>query len=280
MQSLFSKFSRLIIVAAIIFGNIATALPPAWWTQGNQPVILSAKTAETNNKALANIGQAKWMAKSCLEAIRGVAPATATLIEADLVGVGKPIASWTVLPNDSVWKEKQKAPLLLGQLKAIAQPFYLHLHNMSPLWLDNADLNNLGQLQLNQTKDTSDLNNFYPWTTAITDDKNKAPATLGQLKNVFALRIETLSDGKTYTEWAAPYLVEMATWDIPISTLDPNDDYDGDGLTNQQEYQLRTNPFMIDSDGDGINDADDPAPNYNSADDVVAETFRILTPLQ
>jgi hypothetical protein len=36
--------------------------------------------------------------------------------------------------------------------------------------------------------------------------------------------------------------------------IDANADYDGDGLTNYQEYLWGTNPFEIDSDGDGISD--------------------------
>ena len=37
-------------------------------------------------------------------------------------------------------------------------------------------------------------------------------------------------------------------------------DYDGDGLTNGDEYSLKTNPSKVDTDGDHIADADDPDP--------------------
>lgn len=36
-------------------------------------------------------------------------------------------------------------------------------------------------------------------------------------------------------------------------------DFDGDGLTNQQEAELGTDPFSADTDGDGISDADEVA---------------------
>jgi uncharacterized delta-60 repeat protein len=38
---------------------------------------------------------------------------------------------------------------------------------------------------------------------------------------------------------------------------DDVDDFDGDGLTNYQEYLLGTNPWLADSDGNGINDKDE-----------------------
>lgn len=37
----------------------------------------------------------------------------------------------------------------------------------------------------------------------------------------------------------------------------PSDDFDSDGLTNLQEYNLGTNPALADTDGDGVSDADE-----------------------
>ncbi len=43
-------------------------------------------------------------------------------------------------------------------------------------------------------------------------------------------------------------------------SMDGSDDPDHDGLTNLQEYNLRTDPLDDDTDGDGIGDRDDPNP--------------------
>ncbi len=42
-----------------------------------------------------------------------------------------------------------------------------------------------------------------------------------------------------------------------IETVLPSDDYDGDGLSLAQEYTYDTNPFLADSDYDGLNDYDE-----------------------
>ncbi|HEY9156260.1 MAG TPA: hypothetical protein VIM69_14100 [Opitutaceae bacterium] len=217
-----------------VFGSLALSLasgsillqaaPPAWWSNGNPPVI--NPQAEVNNHGAANIGQAKWMAKSALEALRAKRPDVATLVEADLIGAGKPIASWAT-PATAEQQEQQRRPLLLGQLKAIAAPFYDRLQAADPTWL-------AAQAAENAMPNTG---SHYPWTATTSDDANKAMATIGQLKAVFSLRFENLAAG-----------------------VDPNGDEDGDGLTNAQEQSLGTSPEDADTDGDGIPDGADPAP--------------------
>jgi len=247
----FGRMKRLCAVSGIVLtlaGGLHAA-PPAWWSQGNPPVI--DPTAEVNNHGMANIGQAKWMAKSALEAIRNLDSATAAAIEAELVGAGKPIMSWNP-PGTQEQRDAQRAPLLIGQLKAIAAPLYSKLHDLDGAWLDD-------QLTRNQTKDVSDSTNFYPWSSATTDDDNKAAVAIGQLKAVFSLRFETFvidADNDQLPDSWERVLVEQS--DDPssktLADIIPGDDFDGDGVSNWQEYQRGLSPYQKDSDGDGFED--------------------------
>ena len=89
------------------------------------------------------------------------------------------LASWDP-PTSPAEQEKQKAPLLLGQLKAIAHPFYNQLHAAAPTWLATE----------RATNGTNHPGSIFPWTAEITDDQNKSIATIGQIKAVFSLRFE------------------------------------------------------------------------------------------
>ena len=122
------------------------------------------------------------MAKKALEALRTTHPAIANAVEADLVGAGKPIPSWEA-PSSQLERDAQRAPLLIGQLKAISAPFYIHLNTFDAAWLAN-------ERALNQTATPG---THFPWTVETSDDSNKSVATIGQLKSVFSLRFESLT---------------------------------------------------------------------------------------
>ena len=103
---------------------------PDWWSDGVPPVI---NGSPANNQGPANIGQAKWMVSEALRALDAAAPAIATQVRADLAGTPPDHADRIIdlgipEPKDAAWIEKQKAPLLIGQLKAIAAPFYTRLN--------------------------------------------------------------------------------------------------------------------------------------------------------
>lgn len=242
-------------------GVVAVAAPPAWWTEGDPPVVDAG--AEVNNKGPANIGQAKWMAKSALEALGRVDPDGAAAVEADLVGPGKIIPNWNAPVTDEE-KAAQHAPLLIGQLKAISAPFYDRLHAAAPDWLANERVLN----------GTSNVGTHYPWTATVADDSNRSVANIGQLKAVFSLRFETLPPpGDGYALWAAGY--------FPVgSGVSRTEDSDGDGLTNEEEWLLGTSPVDIDSDHDGIPDGEDPQPLDPSSVGVPVSSVFVLTPLR
>jgi hypothetical protein len=222
------------LIPAILFALMVAALaaPPLWWSECNPPV-LNANPA--NNKGPANIGQAKHMAKSALDALYPILPATAAAIEADLVGAGNPIPSWAA-PANQAEKDKNHAPLLIGQLKAIVDPFYTHLHAAVPAWLGAERTEN----------GTNHPNSIFPWTAETTDDANKAIANIGQLKAVFSLRFDSLpqtpldSDGD-----GLPDAWEIAHGLNPQDATGingPDGDPDGDGHSNIQEYNSGSNP--------------------------------------
>ncbi|TVZ39812.1 FG-GAP repeat protein [Alteromonadaceae bacterium 2753L.S.0a.02] len=66
-------------------------------------------------------------------------------------------------------------------------------------------------------------------------------------------KLDTDSDG-------LPDAYEMANFFDPNFSLDANEDFDGDSLSNLQEFELGTNPREQDSDGDFSFDFEDPAP--------------------
>ena len=213
-------------LVGIAFSPLASGELPAWWSEGNPPVL--DDLAPVNDRGPANIGQAKFMAIRALEAIGNVDQRISEAIKWD-AAMPEAVSYGVPEPKPENWEAQQYAALNIGQLKAIAEPFYRHLHTAFPEWLDNDSLveSEKGQLQFNQTKDASDPSNFYPWTSNLADDQNFAIATVGQLKAVFCLRFETLDT-----------------------------DYDDDGLTNNQEIQLHgTDPSNADTDGDGVSDS-------------------------
>jgi hypothetical protein len=253
-RSLFNHpLLRIAVIGLIGKSFIAQAIPPEpnWWREGNPPVI--APNAALDNRGMANIGQAKWVAKSALAALRVVLPEAADAVEVDLVGTGKPIPSWAA-PSTQTEKDSQRAPLLIGQLKAISAPFYEHLHNIAPDWVASELIRN-----------GLPFTGIYPWTDTSIDDENKAPATIGQLKAVFSM--DFVADRETGTD--ADGLPDL--WEWAVVHASTSDSWTAIIQINRNNAVAARNATGIsasipgDGDNDGIVDSDDADP----ADSVV-----------
>lgn len=208
--------------------SLLTAADPAWWTTRG------VKTASpASNLSPATIGQAKHMAAMALAELQPrLAPAVYNALQAEVANTVN-----LAVPTTGPGFEMQRQVLLVGQLKAIAEPFYRKLGYSYRSWL-------LDQLTENQTLDSGNPDNFFPWTSQITDDSNKAIATVGQLKAVFALRFEAFPAVPTYQDndgmddaW------ELANGFDPTNPDDAAGDADADGISNLDESEAGTDPF-------------------------------------
>lgn len=231
-----SSFSKKAVAVflnfAFILNQVYAQMPPewqaapSWWSDSTAPVI-DPGIEEPGNHGVANIGQAKWMVLQALRALDTSSPAVAASIRADLMGTSPAnrLVDFAVpSPITPEWSALQRSPLLLGQLKALATPFYARLNGVAPTWLNRASVTDSekGQLQLNGTKEpgAGAADHYFPWTKSRSDDRNRDVATVGQLKAVFSLRFDTM----------------------------PTTDTDGDGMTDQWELANGSDPNVYDRD--------------------------------
>jgi len=187
---------------------------PSWWVSRG---VVNTNVSVTNDYAVATLGQLKWFATNACDEFEE------KLSEAG--GSGTNI--WGMVTNFSL--SGNFYAINLGQLKAVAAPFYDRL-------------NEVGQT------------NAYPWTTNTTDDSDFAAANLGQLKHVFSFEVssegsEGDQDGDGLPDEWEQIIVDEDPDDYINNLWDvvPGDDYDGDGLTNLQEYDAGTDPTNSDT---------------------------------
>jgi hypothetical protein len=195
-----------------------TAAPPAWWAAYG-----AVSQSPADDLAAANQGQAKhvaWCAylylEDALADVGGAGPEVTALVQ-----------GFTGTHN--------LAPLRIGQLKWIAAPFYQRLQQFGYL---------SGHLAPGQP---------YPWGAVFGEPDDTALANLGQLKYAFQFDL----DG--WESYVDPWLLVPHAWKQQIVDFDPNDaivtiddvlpddDFDGDGLSNWQEYVQSSNPASPDN---------------------------------
>lgn len=204
-------------------------------------------TNQPNDYALINHGQLKTLAQNTLLEMQEYGAADSTLTEL--------VAGFSNTNN--------YVPVNIGQLKNIIKPFY----------------DRLGALNMTNVPGAmpEGMTGAYPWgDQAGTNDY--ALANIGQAKYAFSFNLDVDSDSDDL-----PDLWELAHFGN--LDQDATDDYDNDGLTNSQEYQMGLNPILADTDDDGVNDGDEVAqgrdPHAASVSDTTgAVNLRVFTVLE
>ena len=220
-----------------MFSPLMSEPAPSWWADR-----AVKNTSEAQNLAVANLGQLKHIANQAHAELESLVPS----------GTAAPFS--VPATPDAAWYETQRKALNLGQLKAVAKPFYDRLNAISTDWV-KGQLETNG-LALNTSYFQATNGYYYPWNPSTPVEENYKVATVGQLKLVFALRFNqsTQNDGLPDL---VKYQIINANPNDGISTLadvTPAGDFDGDGVNNLAEYQNQTSATLADSDGDGLSD--------------------------
>lgn len=236
-QPLLRELTTALLVALLLLQSATAVAPgPAWWGAQN----VTDPAAVPDDFAVANIGQLKHMARKAMQAM-----------DADLPGgAGAAIHALVDPWGDTVEtasKPDNGLAINQGQLKHVAAPFY-----------DRLGLP-------------------YPWAGSSVARDDYLLVNLGQLKHVFsfALKFRTLGQGPVAIP-AATLQAALDAWNaLPAKPLgSTEDDLDGDGIPNLQEYLMGNALFdPLDLDGDRIPDTDEDArpgilSKLNSADAV------------
>ena len=215
---------RVIIIPAL--GAVCAAAYPAeppWWRDeiaGTAIIDPSVVHDVSDNHAPANQGQLKNVAKN----------AALYLNTPPLPGAGAVVNNMVSAfsPNASDF-----APINLGQLKAVAKPFYDRLIEVG--------FDTKQSLRAHGGTSAANWDFDYPWNPATPVSENYAPANIGQLKWVFSFESESLdSDGDTI-----PDVWEIVHFGGTGPAAGSDDDLDG--TSNADELAAGTDPNKKDN---------------------------------
>jgi len=155
--------NRLLPLLAIALAGSAMAAPPAWWTA---PTTGIKSGAPANNSGPVNGAQLKNVAKKAALYLNNELPSP---------GAG---AAVNAMVNAFAKSPGDLSPVNLGQLKAVAKPFYDRL------------LSTGVDTKLNlQSHGAAGWAYDYPWLESTPKEDNYGPANIGQLKWVFSFEV-------------------------------------------------------------------------------------------
>ncbi|GHC07154.1 thrombospondin type 3 repeat-containing protein [Cerasicoccus arenae] len=209
-------------------GVVASQPPPALGEPGYNQATYDAWMAD--NYAVANLGQAKNLARAAYNTMDAAESGSAGTVIHDMV---------TAFSEDA---EVNNGALNLGQLKAISAPFYDRMHDegFSVALADGTIIASGG----------------YPWNPATPVSENYALANLGQLKHAFSFNLtnwrppigDVDGDGLP-DDWEGVIITGGLTDQngdnvVDIFDVQPDDDFDNDGLSNLEEFLVGTDPTV------------------------------------
>ena len=217
----------------LLSGSLLFAASPSWWSHVSTQVV--DEEADEENYAPANLGQLKHMAKMAkthldMVLFGGSGTSVGPLVESFEPRSGMGYTQ----PQIDAFLAENYAPINLGQLKAVAKPFYDRL--MEAGYDTRANLISHGY--------PAEWAFDYPWDPETSVEENYAPANLGQLKAVFSFDLSTFDtdlDGLP-DEWEDLYFGDIFS--------NGYEDTDGDGLTNLQEFASGSDPNNFYSQGE------------------------------
>jgi Glucodextranase, domain B/Bacterial TSP3 repeat len=233
-------FLRYQVLAAAVFaiasgidaGPVPANKPtsyPNWWFERDVIPRLPSSSNKSNptwpldypaadDFAAANIGQLKKIASEAADEMNERLPAPGAGVRLNTL-----IASWG---SSGSTVRDDYALLNQGQLKSVAEPFYVLLESAGYIGAPLAS------------------GIHRPWSAATMDDDAFAAVNLGQLKYVFSFDISNLSE----------YVIDDDQDELPdlweiqyfgsIASYTEADDPDGDGVSNWDELQQGTDPFV------------------------------------
>jgi len=256
----------LVTFACVTLWLIADPTYPSWWLTYNvapaQPPAVSDTGNYTawmhDNYAPATLGQLKYVATQTQAYLNDKF--------ASIGGAGPDIAN--VIANFTVSDPNNFEVVNLGQLKYVAKPFYDRLAAVG--FNTTADINYRLSGNVNSTVWTQSV----PWNPSTNTTINYGPATLGQLKFVFAFDLDAGSVGNFTPAgnlshnpsdipdaWLVSYHLD------PFDPFVDQEDPAGDGSTTDQAYTGNFSP---------INPASAPTPGSGV---VLAPTRLNVSPL-
>lgn len=257
-----SRNSQAAVLVPVFVALLVCMLPviladaPSWWSGRG---VLKTDTAGTPVAAVdfapANQGQLKEFAIAAYEEFLAAIPAglggigdIVPPVAGNPADKGSPgwrirhmVGQWVVLnadgtvqrTNDAAHRrvlapgaagQRDFAAINLGQIKAVAAPFYDRLDEL--YWKYNR-----------ASRETSQIDPAWakPWTGLPEDANDHAMATLGQLKNVFAIRLDSDGDGDGLSNLDELLANRNRSLSDPAKWTDPANAYTTGGVLSDKE---------------------------------------------